>query len=547
MSKAGFEGEHTNSIRVTEADDGFTVLRRGKPLYDRNSPKASAERRALSSPVADNTCYVVASPLLFYGVEPLHRRLPETSMVCAVEFDEELAALTGEYVGEDTLERIPFIAGVAVSQAAQLIAARLPADIRRIELVRPNGGYRISRDKYDRLLETLRHELNSHWRNVATLVHFGRRWMRNTFRNLGYAASPPPETVDQPVVVCAAGESLERHMKSLRKCRGRLHIMAVDTALGPLVEGGIAPDSVVAIESQVINVGDFLATLPRSTRLFYDLTTHPSVPGLATADRRHTLLTSFAPLSLFERIQRAVPDIIPMSPFASVGLAAVNLACRLADGPVALAGFDFAYTPGKPHARGALSHRISLSRDSRLATPILYDHAMTRPLRWVGTSDAIAYTTEASLSQQAGILHRAIPAGHTVYTLPRTGPDVPVDELTSIEAFLSTHGHNRLRGGFQPIATGDRSSLGGAGVTSFLLEERTRLRRVVSHGDLSGMEYLWMDFADQTPHILRRMTTKDTALPVSLAELNKSLQARVLHRAESYNHFIEVVTGRLRG
>ena len=545
MSESGADKKYSNSARVVKAGDGFTVYYYGRPLYDKSSPRASAERRTLSLTPSEHTCYIIASPLLYYGARKLCEKLPETSMICAVELTPELAAITVDNVPPDTLRTIPFVTAASAAEASEAVASMLPGNIRRIELVRPNGGYRIARPEYEQLHGVLQNEISSHWRNVATLVHFGRRWMRNIFRNLHRATYTPPCRLQMPVVVCAAGESLERHLDSLRRHREQLHIVAVDTALGPLRESNIVPDSVVAIESQVINVGDFLAGLPESTRLFFDLTTHPSVPGLTHSERRHFLLTSFAPLEVLERIHTAFPEIIRLRPFASVGLAAVNLACRLSTGPVALAGFDFAYTPGKPHARGSLSHRLSLARDRRLSTPLLYEHAMTRHFRTGRTSGGESYTTESSLVQQSSILAKAVPAGRSICMLTRTGPEVPLEEKT-LETFLSYYAQRHSQAhsaGNTPAADRPPSlPVSRAQAASFFSDECRRLRRVKSHGEIGGMEYLWMDFADQTPDLLRRTHSGSVQMPASLSQFDKSLRARVLHRAESFLRFIETVT-----
>ncbi|MFP4643002.1 MAG: 6-hydroxymethylpterin diphosphokinase MptE-like protein [Spirochaetales bacterium] len=528
------------TVRLERTQDGFTVFHYRKALYDRRRPRSSAERRTVSTPIAENTCYLVASPILYYGVAELLDRIPASSVIRAVEFDSQLARVSQQYADREIQELVPLIANRSIGETAELIATAFHSNIRRVEIVRPTGGYGVSRQHYDRLLEILRAEIDRHWRNVATLVHFGRRWMRNTFRNLGYTASPPPSAVDVPIVVCAAGESIEKHMPSFRRYRERVHIMAVDTALGPLIENAITPDSVVAIESQVVNVGDFLAGLPESTRLFYDLTTHPSVPGLAHPALRHRLLTNFAPLAVLDRIGHAVADITTVDPFASVGLAAINLACRLSRWPVLLAGFDFAYTIGKPHARGSLSHRLALSLDTRLKPPLLYRHAMTRQSRRGRTAEGVEYTTEANLAQQATILTRAIPDDKTVYTLPRTGPPVPIDEQ-SLPAFLNGCERQttqvRSKASQAHGAAADRS----AGAASFLTEEVERLRRVRSHGDIAGMEYLWMDFADQTPAIVGYNRSEPNTLPTELSDLHRSLRNRVVHRAGSFLDFIETV------
>jgi hypothetical protein len=199
-----------------------------------------------------------------------------------------------------------------------------------------------------------------------------RLWLRNLFTNLPLLAEPGPApgpTAGQapdparPILVAGAGPSLETALPRIARVRGRLTLLAVDTALPALA--GLEPDWVYALEAQHYNLEDFLPGRDPAQTLLCDLSSCPAV--LRLFPRRRAFSTRFHPLALFDRLQAAglLPPELP--PLGSVGVTAVQAALSLSTGPVLLAGLDFCYPQGRTHARGAPSHRRALAACSRLA------------------------------------------------------------------------------------------------------------------------------------------------------------------------------------
>ena len=56
--------------------------------------------------------------------------------------------------------------------------------------------------------------------------------------------------LDRPAIVVAAGPSLEKNVRELKKAKGKMLIMAVDSALPYLVSQGIIPDLAVVVDAQ---------------------------------------------------------------------------------------------------------------------------------------------------------------------------------------------------------------------------------------------------------------------------------------------------------
>lgn len=152
-----------------------------------------------------------------------------------------------------------------------------------------------------------------------------------------------------PIVICAAGPSLDRVTAELARLRHRALVIAVDTALRPLVRAGIAPDLVVAIDPTTMN-GRHLVDLPRLRDTY--------LVAEASVDPR--AINAFVGRTFFARVGRFHPwpwleahgvQCGHLQVWGSVLTAACDLAIRLGGGPILLAGTDLAYTDGQPYCR----------------------------------------------------------------------------------------------------------------------------------------------------------------------------------------------------
>lgn len=338
---------------------------RGRCLYSRVAPREAPERVVRDLEPLPETLYIVPSPLLGYGLPSLLDKLPESSAVLAVEADPVLAAfsrsrLPPEVTGHPRFRflEIPIPAGTLRSLGV----------FRRASEVRLSAGRVLHPEAYDAALRTVDSELNRYWRNRITLVRMGRLWIRNIFRNLPRlpaAGLREPAAWTGPVAVCGAGPSLDRACDWLRSVRGRLRVLACDTALGPLSLRGIRPDAVVCLEGQIHNLKDFLPAGRAEIPVFADISSHPSVFHAVRGPKILTL-TRFEDLALLDRLERLPLPALSVPPLGSVGVLAVHLARRLTDGPVFLTGLDFSFPAGTTHAKGSPALQADFFREGRL-------------------------------------------------------------------------------------------------------------------------------------------------------------------------------------
>ena len=205
--------------------------------------------------------------------------------------------------------------------------------------------------------------------NRATEQRLGRLWIRNILRN--YLRT---ETVRSfadlrtslPVILIGAGLSLESEIAHIRRVASGYCVVAVDTALPVLRAYDIEPDVVIAMESQIYNMRDFLVGVGRRTIVALDITAHPSLLRILAAaempDARSesggnaaaALFSSdFADIALLDTLSQHNLRPLSIPALGSVGVAALYLCLTLTADNIYIVGLDFNYKMGKTHCRGA--------------------------------------------------------------------------------------------------------------------------------------------------------------------------------------------------
>jgi hypothetical protein len=209
--------------------------------------------------------------------------------------------------------------------------------------------------------------------NLATLRRFGRRWVRNLTRNLraiqdlpgisrleGCLSSPLPSP--PPVLLVAAGPSLDRLRPFLPAFAERCVLVAVDTSLRLLLELGISPDFTVAVDPQYWNARHLDRTAAKGSCLIAESAVYPSV-------LRHPFGAFFLCQSLFP-LGRFIEDRVDpkgqLGAGGSVATTAWDFARILGTSSIWLAGLDLGFPGLRTHFKGAVFEERALAEGHRL-------------------------------------------------------------------------------------------------------------------------------------------------------------------------------------
>ena len=182
----------------------------------------------------------------------------------------------------------------------------------------------------------------------------GRRTLENIVRNLpAYAASPGPGRLKDafkgyPALVVSAGPSLRKNKHLIRSMVGRCVIIAVQTTLRPLLELGVEPDFVTALDYSDICTR-FFERLPPSltTELVAEPKATPAIFALSPGPL--TLTGNAHAESLLRELHLDKPTLPAGSTVAHL---AYYLAEHLGCDPILFVGQDLGFGDGLYYAPG---------------------------------------------------------------------------------------------------------------------------------------------------------------------------------------------------
>lgn len=93
--------------------------------------------------------------------------------------------------------------------------------------------------------------------NQVVIERFGENYLNNMFENLiimarskSFAALRDRLPKGMPVIVVAAGPSLDKNITEIRKAKGKALIISTDTAMRPLCNAGIVPDVGIIVDGK---------------------------------------------------------------------------------------------------------------------------------------------------------------------------------------------------------------------------------------------------------------------------------------------------------
>lgn len=460
---------------------GGPLHHRGIPLYPSADPAAAARARARAARLSPRTLVYVPSVGLGLGLADLLDSLPDQCAVLCIETDPSLLqrALAA---GLPPDPRLVVVRTTDAGEAARAARGLGVGRFRRVAEVPLSAGYRLDASRYAVLRRALEAVVRTHWQDAATLISMGSLWVRNLFDNL--AALPGSGDVSclsaaGPVVVAGAGPSLEESLQVLRDARGGFVLVAADTALPRLVQEGLEPDVVVALEAQLANIQDFVPSRGSRVLLACELSAHPATARLFPG-RSFFFSSRFAPLALFDRLQAGGVLPCPFPALGSVGVAAVHAGLRLTTGNVFLAGLDFSFPGSRTHARGTPHHLSSLLAAAR-TRGVEQDAARTLwrrgSIREVGKTGGQVATDMVLRSYRDGLRLEAAPFAGRTWDLGATGLDLGLPRVDG-KTFLGMVGG---RGAGRPgVEVRKGPGFAGEAVARALRAEAALLREAAS-------------------------------------------------------------------
>lgn len=197
--------------------------------------------------------------------------------------------------------------------------------------------------------------------NFNTGNKFSTHIAANVLRNMkyvyeGYHPKKLMEVIstDVPAILVSAGPSLNKNLKDLKKAKNRAFILAVDTALKPLMREGIRPDAFVTID----------AKKP------YDLIDAEGVediPIVAPSCAHHVIVEHQKGKKIFYNDGEVISSCMyvmageefpAIATGGSVACNAFSLLYKMGFKTIILVGQDLAYSDNRSHADGTFQEKM---------------------------------------------------------------------------------------------------------------------------------------------------------------------------------------------
>jgi hypothetical protein len=221
--------------------------------------------------------------------------------------------------------------------------------------------------------------------SLVTTSALGRRWLRNSFYNFVAidGVRPLPRCVGPwPVVIAASGPSLAESLPLIRRYRRQLLLWALPSATLALCAAGLSPDLVVLTDPGYYAFYHLHGALPPGTPLCMPLSAGTG------AWRLQAGVSYFSQDTVFEREILATtgfngPVVLPSG---TVSASALELALRISEASIVLAGLDFRFRDVHSHVRPNAVELLLRAGQSRLA-PLhhrLFAHAVEQAPRRSG-------------------------------------------------------------------------------------------------------------------------------------------------------------------
>lgn len=319
-------------------------------------------------------------------MDELLKKLPNECFAVAVEKDDALYRLAKEHFPIDA--RCALLDAKGAAQLGSVLCGYksdvLPLPpaytLRRAVRLDLSGGVLLDRHFYDSVFARAAEAIARYWKNRATMIRFGRLYSRNVFKNIARLPYCVPlremeHTVQKPIAVFGAGESMEKAARDVAKRRECFYVIAVDAAVLPLVKIGITPDALVTEEAQSVIADAFIGLAGEAKRMphaFLSINGWSGAFDAAGGEKGNVTYyaTQYFPSRFLHALEekKVLPPLLP--PLGSVGLTATKLALMLRreEGiSVFVAGLDFSYSAGTTHTRGATACVSRLSRSLRLS------------------------------------------------------------------------------------------------------------------------------------------------------------------------------------
>lgn len=488
MINNNFESQQTAEIQKTETPSlvntrqGVSVLYKDKYLYSKYDPSKSILNIISNLSIPEYSVILIFSPALWLGLNELLEKLPSTSTLAVFEYEQPLFDFAVQNIPENLKNLINSkIKIFNQSNIKEYFSFIQKQHFRKCLKIDFSAGSAFYKNEYDSILSLTQRVIDQFWKNRLTLIKFGRLYSKNIFKNLRLLHRSIPltslyNTVSKPILVLGAGESLDQTIIQLKNNKNKFFIISVDAAAAPLLENGITPDAIIAVEGQQVIEKSYIGK-PQGSQclLIMDLVSRSHVPQIVNGPYSF-FISEYSKMSFFDSLKNAglLPPVI--MPLGSVGLVAMEIALRLrknCDTPIYFSGLDFSYSAGITHAKGTAAHKKMLTDTNRLKSVYNFDAAFGNGTFPVDTKNGGKMISSKALESYALLFTDTFAGQENVFDIGQSGIDLKTEKADFGQVINSLQDESSVI-----LPEVEESKVMEKNVRNFLLKEKNELNQL---------------------------------------------------------------------
>jgi hypothetical protein len=390
----------SNRILPDDSLNGFSythsptpnILTRDRPLHARSDPIREALNLVGDTPVRNGTVILCVGLGLGFHVEKLKDLYAENLggiSIIIVERSVEAFSLLCRNRDISFLRDTELFIGDSMDLVRKHIDTLTALSFQGYRIIRLRGSFSLFEQYYTEVEEYFKNSLTGKLSDLLTRFAFESLWIKNIIDNIPSITGSKSVRALQgilagnPVLIINAGPSLEKQLDLIHSIKDRIHLIAVDTALTPLLLSGIYPDFLITLDAGFFNTLDFRTAFidgPRGpaahTSLVADLVAHPQIlrnwqgkiyfSETDHTDRMKGEQSNFPLLDLFHE---QYPHTKSLECGGSISTTAIEFALFTGADPVYVSALDLAYTGLKTHVNSS-PHFEEMYRTSNRLNPL---------------------------------------------------------------------------------------------------------------------------------------------------------------------------------
>lgn len=364
-----------SSIIISKSGIKIPVFTSGKTVDSRYDPLRESLR--LVQEIKDETNFVI---ILGIASGSLIKTLLEhrnNIFILAVEINQDDINFLMQLEEVEKLSKNKNICFSTISDLFEKITQQyVPAFYGNLQVIEQRGWTAEHNAYIAEIKEILQKAIGIVSADFSVQSHFGKLWQHNILSNIKLIKSTRPINEEffppnkKTALILAAGPSIDKRISSIKRNLNDYYLIATDTAFSILLSYQIIPHVVISIDGQNLSTSHFIHSKEfdfSNTLFLFDLCANDSaVKKIISQKGNISYFTSGHPLSEYinESFCLGIPKLF--SGAGTVTISAVSFALEAGFENIFVAGADFAYSNGKPYAKGTYLDRLYNQKSIRI-------------------------------------------------------------------------------------------------------------------------------------------------------------------------------------